>query len=96
MKIRLELQHKSIHEQFHKLSMNDINKIINYNNFMKLWIKQRILDMCNVIIIMKDYFWHKNKITINQIDRAFAETVLNKIYLPCRFLYEDILHQLLQ
>ena len=63
------------------LSLKVLTKLFQ-NDFLKGWVNMRVRDMCNVILITKDYLYVKYKI-IQELTPEFVTDVIDNVYQPC-------------
>ena len=60
-----------------------------HNDFLMNWFSMRVRDMCNVILLMKDYLYRKHGIE-QRVTTVFAENVLDHVYQPCSHIFAAV------
>ena len=70
------------------LSLDTLNNVFS-DRYLTSWFNMRIRDMCNVIIIMKDYLFYKYNKNID-LTPDFITKVLDLIYQPCSHIFAAI------
>ena len=56
------------------------------NNFLKGWFNMRVRDICNVVVIFKDYIYNKYNNDI-KISPELMEQIMDDIYQPCSHIF---------
>ena len=68
------------------LKIDNIDKVIESDIFIKKWIESRTKDICETIMIMKDYVFNKHNIDTKGLPKDFVESSINNIYKNCNNL----------
>ena len=69
-------------ENITNLSKKDVKLILQQDPFMKEWLRMRVKDTCNVVMVMKNYLYMKSEINV-ELNSMFVETVIDNVYQPC-------------
>ena len=71
------------------LKINNIDKVINGDIYIKKWIESRTKDMCETVMIMKDYVYSKHNLNIKGLPTDFVKSSIENIYKNCNNLITD-------
>ena len=90
MRLRAEIrkdrkERGDFHDSEVVLSEKNLTDVFQ-NEFLMNWFSMRVRDMCNVILLMKDYIYRKHKME-QRVTTDFAKKVLDHVYQPCSHIF---------